>query len=154
MGRTLVVAVLAALVVAAVPVALAATGPDAQEAKRKPVTLRLQKSQYGPILFDGRGRVLYAFTRDRKGKPSRCYGSCAKAWPVYFAPKGKLTAGKGVKKKLLGTTRRRGGKRQVTYNGWPLYYYAHEGRGEVKCHNVRTHGGLWIVMKANGRFVR
>jgi predicted lipoprotein with Yx(FWY)xxD motif len=117
----------------------------------KTVTLKLQKSQYGPILFDGKGRVLYSFTRDRRGKPSTCYGDCATAWPVYFAPKGTLSVGAGLDKKKLGTTKRRNGRLQVTYNGWPLYYYAHEGPGEVKCHRVRTHGGLWLVMRANGK---
>jgi predicted lipoprotein with Yx(FWY)xxD motif len=45
--------------------------------------------------------------------------------------KGTLKAGAGVKQSLLGTVRRRDGRRQVTYNGWPLYYYAHEKAGEV-----------------------
>ena len=40
---------------------------------------------FGKALFDGRGFVLYAFTRDH-GR-SACYGACAKAWPPYFAPK-------------------------------------------------------------------
>jgi predicted lipoprotein with Yx(FWY)xxD motif len=131
--------------------AIALAGGDSAEAE--PATLTLRKSQYGPILFDSRGRVLYSFTRDARGKPSRCYGDCAKAWPVYYAPKGGLVAGKGVKQSLLKTTKRRDGRLQVTYNGWPLYYYAHEKAGEVKCHNVRTHGGLWLVMRASGKAV-
>lgn len=116
-------------------------------------TLTVRRTRYGRILFDGRGRVLYAFTRDRRGGPSRCYGSCARAWPVYFA-KGTLRAGSGVKQSLLGTTRRRDGRRQLTYNGWPLYYYAHEGPGEVKCQNVDQFGGLWLVARPNGTLVR
>jgi hypothetical protein len=32
----------------------------------------------------------------------------------------------------------RDGRRQVTYNGWPLYYYAHEEAGEVKVRIRRT----------------
>ena len=139
--------ILLALVVAAA--AVSAPAP----AVMKPPTLKVQKTRYGSILFDGTGRVLYAFTRDRRGGPSRCYGDCAAAWPVYFA-KGKLEAAKGVKQSLLGTTRRRDGRLQVTYNGWPLYYYAHEGRGEVKCQNVETHGGTWLVVRPDGKLVR
>jgi predicted lipoprotein with Yx(FWY)xxD motif len=116
-------------------------------------TLTVKSTRYGRVLFDGRGRVLYAFMRDRRGGPSTCYGECAKAWPVYFA-KGTLRAGAGVKQSMLGTARRRDGRLQVTYNGWPLYYYAHEGPGEVKCHNVNLHGGLWLVVKPNGQPVR
>ena len=60
-------------------------------------------------------------------------------------------AGNGVRKALLGTTRRRDGRRQVTYNGRPLYYYAHEGPGQVLCHNVNLNGGLWWVVGPNGK---
>jgi predicted lipoprotein with Yx(FWY)xxD motif len=126
--------------------------PQAQRAQA-PATLTLRKTRYGRILFDGRGRVLYGFTRDRRNGPSRCYGGCARAWPVYFA-KATMRAGAGVKQSLIGTTRRRDGRRQVTYNGWPLYYYAHEGPGEVKCQNVDEFGGLWLVVRPNGTLVR
>jgi predicted lipoprotein with Yx(FWY)xxD motif len=148
MRRTLALAALAAAALATTGLA-GNTSPEMTS-----LTLKLQKSEYGQILFDGKGRVLYSFTRDRRGQPSRCYGDCAAAWPVYYAPKGALTAGAGVKKALLGTTKRRSGRLQVTYNGWPLYYYAHEGAGEVKCHNVETHGGIWRVMRASGKAVR
>jgi predicted lipoprotein with Yx(FWY)xxD motif len=145
MRRLLLLAVAAAVAATAVPAAPA----DADAAM--PATLTLRQSQYGPILFDGRGRALYLFTRDVRGKRSNCYGDCARAWPVYYAPKGGLRAGKGVKQSLLRTTKRRDGRLQVTYNGWPLYTYAHERPGEVKCHRIRTHGGLWLVVRANGK---
>jgi predicted lipoprotein with Yx(FWY)xxD motif len=147
MRRLLLLALTAAVAATLIPAA-SADGDAAQ-----PATLTLRKSQFGPILFDGRGRVLYLFTRDKRGKPPTCYGDCARAWPVYYAPKGGLKAGKGVKASLLKTAKRRDGRLQVTYNGWPLYYYAHEKAGEVKCHNVRTHGGLWLVMRATGKAV-
>jgi predicted lipoprotein with Yx(FWY)xxD motif len=138
--------------------AVGATGgtaaPDRSSATELEVlTLTVRQTRYGRILFDGKKRVLYGFTRDRRGGPSRCYGSCATAWPVYFA-KGTLKAGNGVKRSLLGTTRRRDGRRQVTYNGWPLYYYAHEGPLEVRCQNVEEFGGVWLVVRPNGTLVR
>jgi predicted lipoprotein with Yx(FWY)xxD motif len=74
-------------------------------------TLIVRDSRYGKVIFDGRGFALYAFTRDRRGGPSRCYGACAKAWPVYYG-KGGLRAGSGIKRSLLGTVRRRDGRRQ------------------------------------------
>lgn len=115
-------------------------------------TLTAKQTRFGTVLFDGGGRVLYGFTRDRRGGGSRCYGDCAKAWPVYFA-KGALRAGKGVKQALLKTTRRRDGRLQITYNGWPLYYYD-EPPGEVRCQNVVTHGGTWLVVRPSGTLVR
>jgi predicted lipoprotein with Yx(FWY)xxD motif len=150
------VVVLLAVAAAAVPAAGAAA--DARQVRPQAsaaatMTLTLRSTRYGRVLFDGRNRVLYGFTRDRRGGPSQCYGACAAAWPVYFS-KGALRAGRGVRQALLGTVRRRDGRRQVTYNGWPLYYYAHEGPGEVKCQNVREFGGLWLVVRASGKLVR
>jgi predicted lipoprotein with Yx(FWY)xxD motif len=115
--------------------------------------LKLRSTRYGPILFDANNRVLYGFTRDKRGGKSTCYGACAVAWPVYFS-KGKVKAMRGVKQSLIGSVRRRNGRLQVTYNGWPLYYYAHEGPRQVKCQNVNEFGGIWLVVKANGRLVR
>ncbi len=118
-------------------------------------TLTVRNTRYGAILFDGRGRALYGFTRDERGGPSQCYGACATAWPVQYARKAQLRAGPGVKRSLLGTTRRRDGRRQVTYNGWPLYYYVDDVRpGQVTCQNVDEFGGLWLVVRPSGQLVR
>ena len=122
-------------------------------ASRAPGPLvKLRRSQFGRVLFSGRDQAIYLFTRDRRGK-SRCYGACAKAWPPFFA-NGAPRAGEAVRKSLLGTTRRRDGRRQVTYNGHPLYFYAHEGPRQVLCQNVDEFGGLWLVVKPDGRPVR
>jgi predicted lipoprotein with Yx(FWY)xxD motif len=117
-------------------------------------TLTVRSTRFGRILFDGRGRAIYAFSRDLRGGRSRCHGACAKAWPVYFA-KGRLLAGKGVRQSLLGASRRGDGRRQVTYNGRPLYYYVGDKRpGQVLCQNVDEFGGTWLVIRPNGRIVR
>lgn len=117
-------------------------------------TLTVRSTQFGRILFDGRERALYAFTRDPRGGHSRCYGACAKAWPVYFA-RGRLRAGKGVRQSLLGTSRRRDGRRQVTYNRRQLYYYVGDKKpGQVLCQNVDEFGGTWLVVRPSGRLVR
>jgi len=134
-------------------VALLAIAGTAQAAAKPTITAA--KSRYGTVLFDGKGRVLYAFTHDRRGKPSRCYGACAAAWPVYYKPGGKLTAGKSVRHRLLGTVRRKNGRLQVTYNGWPLYRYVGDtSPGAISCQNVSEFGGLWLVVSPTGRLVR
>jgi predicted lipoprotein with Yx(FWY)xxD motif len=115
-------------------------------------TVTVRGSDYGRILFDGANRALYGFTRDPRAK-STCYGACAQAWPPYIV-RGTLRAGKGASRSLLGTTRRRDGKRQLTYAGKPLYYYVHDGRGQVLCQNVREYGGLWLVVRPSGKLVR
>jgi predicted lipoprotein with Yx(FWY)xxD motif len=111
-------------------------------------TVTLADSEFGRMLFDSKEQAIYIFERDRQNE-SNCYGECAEAWPPVFT-KGKPRAGKGVDKSLLGTTKRRDGKLQVTYAGKPLYYYAHEGPGEVKCHNVNLNGGFWWAVGADG----
>jgi predicted lipoprotein with Yx(FWY)xxD motif len=134
--------------------AVAALAGTAQAAPQAKSTLTAAKSRYGTILFDGRGRVLYGFTHDRRGKRSRCYGACAAAWPVYYKG-GSLRAGKGVSRTLIGTVRRKNGRLQVTYNGWPLYYYVGDtSPGAISCQNVSEFGGLWLVVSSAGRLVR
>jgi predicted lipoprotein with Yx(FWY)xxD motif len=64
---------------------------------------------------------------------------------------GEPLAGSGVRSSLLGTIERRDGRMQATYAGKPLYYYAHEEPGEVRCHNVDLNGGLWWVIGADGK---
>ncbi|HEY7705760.1 MAG TPA: hypothetical protein VH968_01165 [Gaiellaceae bacterium] len=140
---------------AALSAAVSPNAPTTREAAdaQPRLVLKLRTTRYGRILFDGRDRVLYGFTRDKRGGRSSCYGACARAWPVYFS-KGRVVAGRGVRQSLIGRVRRRDGRFQVTYNGWPLYFYAHEGPREVRCQNVDEFGGLWLVVRPNGRLVR
>jgi predicted lipoprotein with Yx(FWY)xxD motif len=124
---------------------------DAVAADRSTVILR--PSRYGSALFDGRGFVLYAFTKDARGK-SACSGACAAAWPPYVVRQ-RARAGAGVTASLLGRTRRRDGSYQVTYADRPLYYYIGDRRpGQILCQNVSEYGGLWLLVRANGRLVR
>jgi predicted lipoprotein with Yx(FWY)xxD motif len=51
---------------------------------------------------------------------------------------------------LLGTALRTDGTKQVTYAGHPLYFYAHEGKYQVLCHNVEEFGGTWMVVRPDG----
>ena len=122
--------------------------------KRRGKTVKVMNSRYGRILVDGRGHTLYLFTRDQKKNRSRCYGGCADAWPPFYT-EGKPRAGSGAQARRLGTTRRRNGKTQVTYNGHPLYYYVDEDEpGEILCQNVEEFGGLWLVVSPPGNAVR
>jgi predicted lipoprotein with Yx(FWY)xxD motif len=118
-------------------------------AAKKQTRLTLRDSEYGKVLFDGKGRVLYLFTADQRAK-SNCYGECATAWPPFYA-RGKLVAGPGVKAKRVGRTKRTDGRSQVTYAGKPLYYYVHDGRNEILCHDVFEFGGDWLVVQASGK---
>ena len=117
------------------------------------VSVAVRSSDYGRILFDGRGRALYAFTRDGRGR-SRCSGACAKAWPPFIV-RSRPKAAPGVKSSLIGTARRGGETLQVTYGGRPLYFYVGDRRpGQVLCQNVNEFGGLWLVVRPSGKLVR
>jgi predicted lipoprotein with Yx(FWY)xxD motif len=129
----------------------AAEGASAEGAAAKPrrgPRLRLRDSQFGPVLFDGRDRALYLFTRDPRNK-TRCYGACADAWPPFYA-KGRPRAGRGVDRSLLGTIERLDGRRQVTYRGQALYFYFDDPRGRVLCNDVFEFGGTWYAVDAKG----
>ena len=118
-------------------------------ARRRGPLAKLLDSQLGPVMFNGRDQAAYFFTRDRGGK-SRCYGECAEAWPPFYA-RGKPRAGRGVKQSLLGTVARRDGRRQVTYAGKPLYFYAHDPKGEVLCNDIAEFGGTWFAVTPAGK---
>jgi len=120
----------------------------AREPRKRGTRIKAVDSQFGMILGDGRGQAVYVFDKERSSR-SECYGDCARAWPPVLA-KGRPVAGSGARKRLLGTTRRRNGKRQVTYDGRPLYYYVDDAPGLVLCHNVLEFGGLWLVVRSDG----
>ena len=105
-------------------------------------------SAYGPMLFDRSGQAIYLFDKEATAEPE-CYGACADAWPPVLT-KGDPRASGAVRSALLGTTARKDGSRQVTYDGHPLYFYAHEDKHEVLCHNVSEFGGLWLVLTPAG----
>lgn len=120
----------------------------AMKARPKGKLIKAVGSEYGRVVADAKGEAFYLFDKEDTAK-SECYGDCAVAWPPVLT-KGRPRAGKGVRQKLLGTTKRRNGKRQVTYAGHPLYYYKDDSPGNILCHDVDEFGGLWLVVKPNG----
>ena len=100
------------------------------------------------MLFDVPGQAIYLFDKETAGRPD-CYGDCAAAWPPVLTTGTPQAAGE-VRTDLLGTVARDDGSTQVTYAGHPLYYYAHEGPGQVLCHNVVEFGGRWLVVTPDG----
>lgn len=108
-----------------------------------------RQSQYGDVLFDANGQVVYVFEIDHPNRSNCTSEECVQAWPPVLT-KQPPTAAAGVDEHLLGTIRRSDGRLQVTYHRRPLYFYEHEGPGEIRCHNVELHGGLWWVVTPSG----
>lgn len=105
-----------------------------------------QNSALGSFLVDSKGMTLYLFTQDTPNT-SNCYSSCAALWPPLLT-NGAPTAGTGVTASMLGTTKRTDGTVQVTYNGWPLYYYVTDkAAGDTTGENVQ---GVWFVITPAG----
>jgi predicted lipoprotein with Yx(FWY)xxD motif len=121
----------------------------ATAARARGTIVKVVSSQYGRVLADGTGEALYLFDKERSPR-SQCYGDCATSWPPVLA-RGTPRAGRGTRAGLLGTTRRRDGRMQVTYAGRPLYYYVHDDPGLIRCHDVFEYGGTWLVVKPDGR---
>ena len=101
-------------------------------------------SSLGSILVDGDGNTLYLFTPDQQGE-SVCYDGCEAAWPPLV---GEISAGDGIDGSLLGTAARTDGTEQVTYNGWPLYYFANDSApGDT---NGQGLNDVWYVLTPTG----
>jgi predicted lipoprotein with Yx(FWY)xxD motif len=127
------------------------TAPAAPASAAAGSTIKTGDSQFGDVLFDGDDQAIYYFDKE-SGSKSECYGACAEAWPPVLT-EGEPQAGAGVEQRLLGTTQRDDGTTQATYDGHPLYLYAHEGPNQVTCHDVSEFGGLWLAVQPNGQAV-
>ena len=102
----------------------------------------LKTKKYGTILVSR--RTLYTL----KASKVACAATCFKFWPELLLPKGvtKAQAANGVRASKLGTIMRAGGRRQVTYAGKALYYFASDtSAGQVKG-NITDTWGKWSVI--------
>ena len=106
---------------------------------------------FGSILVDGDGLSLYLFTNDTQDSgTSTCTGECLVEWPA-LTTEGDPVAGEGVDDTLLGTITRDDGSIQVTYNGWPLYYF-HEDAAPGDT-NGQGLGGVWFLVSPTGEAI-
>lgn len=106
-------------------------------------------SEHGPHLVDGDGMSLYLFEADERG-PSTCYEKCADAWPPLLTQDRAVAEGK-LDPALLGAIKREDGSRQVTYNGWPLYYFVKdEAPGDTSGQDVEGFGAEWYLVTPSG----
>jgi predicted lipoprotein with Yx(FWY)xxD motif len=119
--------------------------PDADGAE-----VAVASSDLGEILVDADGMTLYLFDVDEQGEPT-CYDDCEAAWPP-LTTDGDPVAGDGVDEGLLGTAEREDGEAQVTYDDWPLYYWAGDSSpGDTNGQGVND---VWWVVTADGTPVR
>ena len=106
------------------------------------VVRTLTTPRYGTVLATT--RTVYTLA------PSKvpCTAACWRVWPEVLLPKGvaKATAGHGVNAAKLGTIPRPQGRRQVTYAGKALYWFAFDKKSGQVNGNVRDKWGKWSVV--------
>ncbi|WP_079241948.1 hypothetical protein [Chryseobacterium indologenes] len=132
-----------------------ACSKDNQDEPSDPVVKEVQLRNdaiLGNVLTDKEGHTLYYFANDATAT-NNCTGGCEPVWPIFNADN--LSAeklGSGLELSDFTTITTGSGKKQVTYKGRPLYYYAplvngtnvKEDAGKTGGENV---GGVWFVAK-------
>lgn len=111
---------------------LAVAGLVSSLAVARPMTKRVVKEVHSEalgrtVLAANNRHTLYSLSVEKHGK-FICTGSCLATWIPLIVPAGVKPTGPVA----LGTVKRPNGKRQVSFNGRPLYTFASDtGPGEA-----------------------
>ena len=98
------------------------------------------------ILVDANGMTLYRWKKDTGTGKVGCVAACAAIWPPFILPAGatKPVGGSGVTGTLSTLSNPDGKGLQVTYNGWPLYFFSKDkAPGDTSGQGV---AGNWFVV--------
>ena len=102
----------------------------------------VQRSDLGYVLAMANGLVVYTYGKDTKGGPPTCTNACAALWPavtgIPMTNSGEKLPG------TLGVVTAANGAKQITYNGYPLYFFKSEKPLATTGNGV---DGLWHVIK-------
>ncbi len=151
MRRWLIRAVLPLVLVALAGAGVAMAATASMQASSGTVRATQSKT-FGMVLVAANGHALYRYTPDTKGVRT-CSGACLKFWPPLLVKAGtKPTVGAGAIASLVGTIKAPQGMLQVTYAGFPLYFFAEDHQaGQMKGQGF---GGKWFVVNTHGSLVR
>lgn len=114
------------------------------------VTLKTMETPLGRIIVGENGRAVYYYTSDMKGSGrSACMNDCLQKWPPVLV-EGEPTLD-GITAKV-GTITTPGGKKQVTIDGMPVYYwYMDKNPGDASGQDV---GKVWYVVAPDGMMMK
>ncbi|MGX5717277.1 COG4315 family predicted lipoprotein [Arthrobacter sp. MAHUQ-56] len=134
---------------AASPTAAASGSGSAQASAA--AELMTASSSAGTIVVDAKGMSVYFFTKDTKDSgTSACTGACLVQWPPVTTTSA-TPAASGITG-TLGTIPTPDGKKQVTLNGMPLYYFAKDTKaGDVLGQGVNN---VWYLANPAGDMIR
>ncbi|MET4096108.1 hypothetical protein [Arthrobacter sp. UYCu712] len=112
--------------------------------------LKVAASKLGQIVVDGKGMSVYYFTKDTKDSgTSACTGGCLTAWPPVTTTSD-APAVEGVTG-TLGTITTPDGKKQVTINSMPIYYFAKDlAAGDILGQGVNS---VWYLAAPSGEMI-
>lgn len=127
-----------------------ASSPATTSVPATAAELKVAASKLGQIVVDGKGMSVYYFTKDTKDSgTSACTGGCLTAWPPVLTTAEKPTAD-GVTG-ALGTIATPDGKKQVTINGMPIYYFAKDtAAGDILGQGVNS---VWYLVAPSGEMI-
>jgi predicted lipoprotein with Yx(FWY)xxD motif len=100
------------------------------------------KPGVGFYLVNATGFTIYFRTSDvQTNGTSTCTGGCISAWPAFYASS--LTVSGGLSASSFKQVTRADGIKQLSYDGWPLYYYVKDAKaGDTTGQGL---GGVWYA---------
>lgn len=131
--------------------AYASASATASASESATADLKTGASSAGKIVVDGKGMSVYHFTKDVKdsGK-SNCVEKCLVAWPPVFTTNATPVVD-GVTG-TVGTITTAEGKKQVTVNGLPVYYFHKDkAEGDITGQGV---GSVWYLVSPAGEMMK
>jgi predicted lipoprotein with Yx(FWY)xxD motif len=132
------------------PTATAAPTDTIAPAVTEPTLMVATDAKLGKILVDDKGMTLYMYTKDT-ADTSNCAAGCLANWPPLLTA-GSPKAGDGVDAKMIGSATLADGRKIVTYNHMPLYYWVKDAKaGDTTGQNV---GKVWFVVNPDGTVVK
>lgn len=128
----------------------ARSAPASSSAAAATADLKVAASGAGQIVVDGKGLSVYQYTQDLKDSGrSACVGGCLTAWPPVVTTSDTPTVD-GVTGKV-GTIPTPDGKKQLTINGMPVYYFAKDkAAGDILGQGVSS---VWYVVAPTGEMI-
>ncbi|TAA72731.1 COG4315 family predicted lipoprotein [Planococcus salinarum] len=108
----------------------------------------MENDATGEYLADSDGMALYYFTNDEP-ETSNCADDCLANWPAFTVSD--LEVPEGYEESDFDTiTRDDTGEEQVTYKGYPLYYFINDTvEGDV---NGQGFSGAWYIVNDSTEF--
>lgn len=136
---------------AATSPAATAGSPAATATAGTAADLKTASSTAGTIVVDAKGMSVYFFTKDSKDSgTSACTDACLAAWPPVTTTSERPSAD-GVSG-TLGTIATPDGKKQVTLEGLPLYYFAKDAKpGDILGQGVNN---VWYLASPSGAMIK